>query len=85
MTRGSVTKLVTSFGSKWGRIQPNGDSREIFFNVGALNSDADFSSLSLGQIVDFEEHSDQVNGSHAESVVPAGTAEAVGDQVAGES
>ncbi len=85
MTRGSVTKLVTSFGSKWGRIQPDGDSREVFFNVGALNSEADFYSLSLGQAVEFEERSDHVNGSHAESVVPADPEVVVRDQVEGDS
>ena len=68
MTRGSVTKLVTSFGSRWGLIQPEGGSREVFFNVNALDGELDFLSLSLGQAVSFEEHSDHVNGSHAEHV-----------------
>lgn len=68
MTRGSVSKLVTTHGSRWGRIQPAGDSREIFFNAAALDEAADFLSLNVGQLVEFEEHSDQVNGSHAENV-----------------
>ncbi|HEU0073325.1 MAG TPA: hypothetical protein VFS30_04870 [Dehalococcoidia bacterium] len=71
MTRGSVSKLVTTHGSRWGRIQPDGDAREIFFNAAALDEAADFLSLNLGQPVDFEEHTDQVNGSHAERVSPA--------------
>lgn len=68
MTRGSVSKLVTTHGSRWGRIQPDGDPREIFFNAAALDEAADFLSLNVGQLVEFEEHSDQVNGSHAENV-----------------
>jgi cold shock CspA family protein len=71
MTRGSVSKLVTTHGSRWGRIQPDGDVREIFFNAAALDEEADFLALSLGQLVEFEEHTDQVNGSHAERVSPA--------------
>jgi cold shock CspA family protein len=70
MTQGSISKLVTSFGSKWGRIQPDGETREIFFNVGALDSGADFLALFVGEAVEFEEHSDFVSGSHAEHVVP---------------
>jgi cold shock CspA family protein len=71
MTRGLVTRLVTTHGSRWGRIQPDGDSREIFFNASALDDAVDFLSLNLGQLVEFEEHADQVNGSHAEHVAPA--------------
>jgi cold shock CspA family protein len=69
MTHGSITKLVTSFGSKWGRIKPQGDQREIFFNVASLAEAADFSAMELGQAVEFEECPDEINGSHAEQVV----------------
>jgi cold shock CspA family protein len=69
MTQGSITKLVTTFGSKWGRIQPQGDAREIFFNVTSLEEAGDFSAMALGQTVEFDECVDQVNGSHAEHVV----------------
>jgi len=68
MTRGSVSKLVTTHGSRWGRIQPDGDGKEIFFNAAALEEAADFLSLNLGQIVEFEEHTDQISGTHAENV-----------------
>ena len=71
MTRGSVTKLVTSFGSKWGRITPQGDSRPIFYNVAGLDEDLDFASIDVGQAVEFDECADFVNGSHAEHVVLA--------------
>jgi cold shock CspA family protein len=69
MTHGSVTKLVTSFGSKWGRIQPHGDQREIFFNIASLEDADDFATLTLGQAVEFDECPDEINGSHAENVV----------------
>ena len=69
MTQGAITKLVTSYGSRWGRIQPEGESREIFFNVKALDDGGDFLALLVGEAVEFEEHSDFVNGSHAEHVV----------------
>ena len=73
MTQGSITKLVTSYGSRWGRIQPEGESREIFFNLRAMASGADFMALLVGEAVEFEEHSDFVNGSHAEHVAPVAT------------
>jgi cold shock CspA family protein len=69
MTQGLVTKVVISFGSKWGRIRPDGDSREIFFNLASLAEPSDFAALEVGQAVEFDERSDQVNGSHAEHVV----------------
>lgn len=65
MTQGCVTKLVTSFGSRWGRIQPEGDTREIFFNAASLDGATDFLSLGMGQAVEFDERADRVNGSRA--------------------
>ena len=69
LTQGAITKLVTSYGSRWGRIRPEGESREIFFNVKALDGGSDFLALLVGEIVEFEEQVDFVNGSHAEHVV----------------
>jgi cold shock CspA family protein len=66
---GRITKLVTTFGSKWGRIAPDRESREIFFNAVSMDGGVDFLSLSVGQDVEFEEQADHVNGSHAEHVV----------------
>ena len=65
MTLGKVTRLVTSFGSHWGRVRPYGDERELFFNPGSLVKPADFAAIREGQEVEFEEEADQVNGSHA--------------------
>jgi cold shock CspA family protein len=66
MTKGSVTKLVNTFGSTWGRIRPEHGSREIFFNIASLEEAADFSTLEVGQAVEFDECADYVNGIHAE-------------------
>jgi cold shock CspA family protein len=68
MTRGHVTKLVRSFGSSWGRIQPEGETRDIFFNTASLRESAGFLTLSLGQEVDFCEVRDLANGSRAQDV-----------------
>jgi cold shock CspA family protein len=69
MTQGSVTKVVISFGSKWGRIRPEGASREIFFNPASLAEPSNFAAIQVGQDVEFDERSDRVNGSHAEHLV----------------
>ena len=69
MTQGAVTKVVISFGSTWGRIRPQEDSREIFFNLASLAEPSDFAAIKVGQAVQFDERSDQVNGSHAEHLV----------------
>jgi cold shock CspA family protein len=65
MTRGCVSKLVTSYGSTWGRIQPEGQAREVFFNSGALAEPSRYDELVLGQRVEFEEVPDRANGSQA--------------------
>ena len=73
-TKGSISKVVRTFGSQWGRIRPDGGSRDIFFNATSLQEPADFPSLAVGQSVEFDELTDQVNGSHAEHVVLAPSA-----------
>ena len=69
--KGSITRLVTSYGTRWGRVRPSGKTREIFFNSSALPDSVDFLSLRLGQAVEFRERKDQVNGTHAEQLVLA--------------
>jgi hypothetical protein len=73
MTQGSISKLVTTYGSRWGRIHPDGEPRQIFFNERALDGGSDFLALVVGRAVEFEERADFINGSHAEHVhlVPA--------------
>jgi cold shock CspA family protein len=65
MTRGSVSKLVTSYGSRWGRIRPDGETREVFFNPETLIDPFQYDQISLGQAVEFEEEPDRANGTHA--------------------
>ena len=69
MMIGTISKLVTTFGSQWGRIRPKNETREVFFNVDSLTRWQDFVKLHEGQAVEFEEQADFVNGSHATSVV----------------
>lgn len=67
---GKIVKLARSYGSQWGRIQPLGTDRELFFNKGSLDEGADFDELREGQVVEFEEAPDRANGSRAIQVVP---------------
>jgi cold shock CspA family protein len=76
MTRGSVTKLVNSYGAKWGRIRARGQSREVFFNAASLAEPTDFVTLQVGQEVEYSELPDRVNGARANQIVlvaPAGS------------
>jgi cold shock CspA family protein len=66
--KGKISKLANLHGSTWGRIQPEGSGREIFFNVSSLDKNDDYHSLVVGQEVDFEEEPDRANGMHAFNV-----------------
>jgi cold shock CspA family protein len=65
MTAGKVTKLVTSYGSTWGRITPDREAGQLFFNPKSLVDAAVYPELKLGQDVDFDEEPDRANGTHA--------------------
>ena len=65
MTAGKVTKLVRTFGSTWGRIQPDGETREVFFNAASLVVASGYADLEIGQEVEFEEERDLANGTRA--------------------
>lgn len=69
MTCGKIIKLVRSFGSRWGRIQPIGGSRDVFFNQASLPDGSDFAALREGQVVEFDEEPDRANGTHAVRIV----------------
>ena len=69
MTPGRVTKIVTSFGATWGRVQPHGESRELFFNLESLARPADFKDMTEGQEVEFDEEADRANGARAVHLV----------------
>jgi len=62
---GTITRLVRTHGSAWGKIQPDGSSRNVFFNLASLIKPGDFDGLVEGQKVGFEEEPDPVNGTHA--------------------
>ena len=65
MRRGIVSKIVNSFGASWGRIRPEGESREVFFNASTLLNASEFPTIAVGQPVEFDEEPDRANGSHA--------------------
>jgi cold shock CspA family protein len=65
MTTGSVTKLISSYGPIWGRIRPDGQAREVFFNRRTLIDPSEYDQLILGEEVEFEEEPDRANGTHA--------------------
>ena len=65
MTAGKVTKLVTSFGSTWGRIRPDGEAREVFFSPETLVDRSEYADMILGRDVEFDEEPDRANGTHA--------------------
>lgn len=68
--RGSVTRLVNTHGSSWGKLEPADGSRSIFFNLHSLQERDDFQKLEVGSQVSFQEVTDQVNGSHAVNMTP---------------
>jgi cold shock CspA family protein len=65
MIRGKVSKLVSTFGSTWGRIKLDDEAREIFFNPETLAEPADYGQFVLGQSVEFDEEIDRANGTRA--------------------
>ena len=65
MTTGTITKLVTTFGSSWGRIGVSGRTREVFFNLASLKDPHEFAGLHEGQAVEFDEIVEAVNRRHA--------------------
>ena len=69
MTRGSVIKVVNSYGSTWGRIQPQGDGAEVFFNTPSFDEARDFATIEVGQAVEYDERADPVNGRRADHIV----------------
>ena len=68
--QGTITRLVTSHGSHWGKLQPAQASRSVFFNIASMSKPADFDSLEVGDVVSFQEVPDHVNGSHAVQLTP---------------
>lgn len=80
MRRGVISKVVSSYGSEWGRIRPVGLEVECFFNRASLLHPGDFAGLEPGQAVEFDDEPDRVHGTRAVRVamVSAGVSESAG-------
>jgi cold shock CspA family protein len=65
MSQGTVSKVVRSFGASWGRIRPDGEPREVFFNASTFVDASDYEQLAVGQRVEYDEEPDRANGSRA--------------------
>lgn len=76
MSRGSIAKLVRSYGSEWGRIRARDGAREVFFNLSSMKDPDAFHALKVGEYVDFDEANDRANGTRAVNVVLSGRAAA---------
>ena len=74
MDRGTVAKIVQTFGSAWGMIERGEGLRKVFFNRASMAAPAEFGDLAVGQEVEFSAVADQVNGFHAEQLTPASAA-----------
>src|SRR5436309_9941841 len=83
LIKGTVSKLVQTFGSHWGRIRPAGESREVFFNPACLDDPEGFGSLSVGMDVEFLEEMDRANGTHAIHVIAGLPGDETGHRGAG--
>jgi len=77
MVAGTISKIVNSYGSMWGHVRPDREPRQVFFNVGSLIEGVDFSSLAVGDNVEFDEEVDRANGlraigmrRHSDATVP---------------
>jgi len=85
MSTGRISKIVTSFGSRWGRVRAYGQSRELFFNPESLGRPEEFDDLQEGQEVDFDQEADRANGSRAVRLVTRTHAKAARGRRAGAS
>jgi len=65
MTQGTVTKIVSSYGARWGHVRPDQEPRELFFNGESLAEGLDFITLTLGERVEFSQEPDRANGMRA--------------------
>jgi cold shock CspA family protein len=72
MNRGSIAKLVKSYGSEWGRIRARDGAREVFFNLASMQDPDAFHALKVGEYVDFDEENDRLNGTRAVHVTLSG-------------
>jgi cold shock CspA family protein len=69
VSRGSIAKVIRSYGSEWGRIRASDGAREVFFNLASMKDPDAFERLRVGEYVDFDEENDRANGTRAVNVV----------------
>ena len=65
MVAGTISRIVNSYGSKWGHVRPDREPRQVFFNVESLVEGEDFAALGLGDAVEFDQEPDRANGMRA--------------------
>ena len=65
MVSGSIVKIVDTFGSQWGQVRPSREPRQLFFNVDSLVEGVDFTTLAVGDNVEFDQEPDRANGLRA--------------------
>jgi len=65
MIEGTVTKIVSSYGARWGHVRPDKEPRELFFNHDSLSEGLEFITLALGDRVEFSQEPDRANGLRA--------------------
>lgn len=65
MVSGSIVKIVDTYGSQWGHVRPAREPRQLFFNAGSLGEGVDFSTLAVGDDVEFDQEPDRANGLRA--------------------
>ena len=67
--RGTITKLVKSHGSSWGRVRPSGTTRDAFFNPASFVRSGDFALVEEGLEIEFDEEIDRANGTRAVQIL----------------
>ena len=65
MVSGSIVKIVDTYGSQWGHVRPAREPRQLFFNVDSLVEGVDFTTLAVGDSVEFDQEPDRANGLRA--------------------
>ena len=65
MVSGSIVKIVDTYGSQWGHVRPAQEPRQLFFNADSLDEGVDFTTLAVGDSVEFDQEPDRANGLRA--------------------
>lgn len=74
MVAGTISRIVNSYGSRWGHVRPDREPRQVFFNAESLVEGVNFATLALGDAVEFEQEPDRANGMRAFKLRPIAAA-----------